>query len=298
MRLFLLGFVVVGIFTALLIVYFAQNPAPQKGTWIWDTPTIISQREEIIAFAKQNDVTDIYLYADRQNVPVKEYARFIKEAAQNGIRVEALAGDPTWGLKENRRYIEEFIEWVKSYNQNADEKERFSGIHLDIEPYLLPGWKKNQHEILEEWLSNMEFLASFNHMEVSLDLPFWANKIDIPGSKDQYLSTWILKRFNTLVLMDYRDYAQGDDGIVANALDVVKEASSMGKSVMIGVEMAKTNEGDKTTFYEEGYRKMEQEVEKTLTELKTYQGFRGVAIHGFPDWKLSYQAQKLKPASK
>ncbi|USG64376.1 hypothetical protein NDK47_19775 [Brevibacillus ruminantium] len=246
-------------------------------------------------------MTDIYLYIDRKNVPPKAYARFIKEAAKNGIRVEALGGDPTWGLKENREHIQAFIEWVKSYNFNAHENERFSGVHLDIEPYLLPEWENNQNDTLVEWLSNMDFVArevkSLGHMEVTLDLPFWINKIEIPGYHDYYLGTWILKRFNTIALMDYRNYAQGDDGIVANALAVVKEASSMGKSVIVGVEMGNSNEGGKTTFYEKGYRKMEEELEIAQKELGKHGGFRGFAIHGFPAWVASYQETVLPGSS-
>ncbi len=267
----------------------------QKGTWIWDTPTIMSEREQIIAFAKQNDVTDIYLYIDRQKVPAKEYALFIKAAARKGIRVEALAGDPSWGLKDNRQSIQEFIEWVKSYNVNVNKEERFSGIHLDIEPYLLPEWKDDKNATLEEWLSNMEFVAeeihSSDRLKIAFDLPFWINGIEIPGYQDYYLSTWILKRFDTLVLMDYRDFAQGDDGIIANALDVVKEASALRKSVIVGVDISESKEGSKTTFYEEGSRKMDDELRITKDQLKTYEGFKGVAVHGFPAWVASYQKE-------
>jgi hypothetical protein len=291
--------VVAGIFTALLIAYFAQSPPAHKGTWIWDTPSIMSDREEIIAFLKQNDVTNLYLYVDRQNVPAKEYARFIKAASHQGIRVEALGGDPSWGLKSNRPYIQEFIEWVESYNTNVEEDERFSGIHLDIEPYLLPEWKSDQDHTLEEWLSNMEYIArevqSPEPLEVSFDLPFWANKIEIPGYQDYYLSKWILKRFNTLVLMDYRDTALGDDGIVANALEAVKEASSLGKSVIVGVDISKSREGNKTTFHEEGSRKMEEELAITKDQLEKYDGFRGIAVHGFPAWMSAYQKENAVP---
>ncbi len=279
----------------MFIAYFVQSSHPKKGTWIWDAPTIRTHKEDIITFCKQNGVTDIYLYIDRQKVTPKDYAFFIKEAAKNNIRVEALAGDPSWGLKEKRVFIQDFIEWVYSYNFNVSEKERFSGIHLDIEPYLLPDWKKNKNNVIAGWLSNLEFLAKEAHasgLQVTVDLPFWVDKIEVPDYHDYALSTWMLKRFDTLVLMDYRDSAEDPDGIIDNALDTVIEASAMEKSVLIAVEMARSGEGDKTTFYEEGHQVMEEQLEITEKQLTKHSGFQGFAIHGFPDWMSSYQKHK------
>ncbi|MEW9669933.1 hypothetical protein [Ammoniphilus sp. 3BR4] len=292
----LLVLMVAVISVLLLAEYLGNKPQQQKGTWIWDTPAITTQSEEILAFASQNDVTHLYLYIDRKNVTPHDYAQFIKEASKQDIKVEALGGDPSWGWKEKRPNIQELIEWVESYNRNVNMDERFTGIHLDIEPYLLPEWKDDQDRVIEEWLSNLEFAAkevrSIKRLQITVDLPFWVNKIDVPGYLDYSVSTWMLKRFDTVVLMDYRDFAEGEDGIVSNALDMVKEASSMGKSVIVGVEMAKSGEGDKATFFEEGYQEMENELEEAHRHFRKQPGFRGFAVHGFPDWKSSYQTNK------
>lgn len=291
------GFPVVVILILAILAYVLPDSRPQKGTWIWDTPTIRTDGEEILAFAKQNGVTDIYLYIDQQHVTPDDYARFIREAAKNQIKVEALGGDPSWGWKEKRPYIQDFINWVGSYNTNVQEEERFSGIHLDIEPYLLPEWKTKPDVVLEEWLSNMEFAAKevrlSNGLKVSVDLPFWIDQIKVPGYADYPVSRWMLKRFDTVALMNYRDQAEGKDGMVSHALDIVKEASALGKSVIVGVEMAPSGEGDKATFYEEGVQVMEQELEKTQDQLEKNRGFQGVAIHGFPSWVSNYQKENL-----
>jgi len=266
--------------------------AQQKGTWIWDTPRIVTQGKETLAFANQNEVTNIYLYIDQQVAP-KDYAKFIREAGKLGIKVEALGGDPSWGWKDKRPFIQDFIDWVGSYNTNVAREERFSGIHLDIEPYLLPEWKNDQERVVKEWLSNMEFAARevrlFDGLNVSVDLPFWIHQVEVPGYQDYFVSTWMLKRFDTLVLMDYRNQAEGKDGIISNALAVVIEASSMeNKSVIIGVEMAKSQEGAHVSFYEEGHSVMMEELAITHRKLKRYNAFKGMAIHGFPEWMSSY----------
>lgn len=280
-------------FTIIVQAYMTTKVAQQKGTWIWDAPRIVEQGKETLAFAKQNDVTHIYLYIDNKVAP-SDYARFIREARKDGIQVEALGGDPSWGRKEKRIFIQDFLEWVGSYNMNVKKEEQFSGIHLDIEPYLLPEWEKDQEQVVREWFSNMEYVAKetslWESIHVSVDLPFWIDRVQVPGYEKYAASTWMLKRFDTVVLMDYRDAAKGNDGIISNALAVLHEATSMeNKSVIVGVEMAKTTEGNHTSFYEEGHRKMNEELELSRDELKKFRAFKGVAIHGFSEWVRSYE---------
>lgn len=268
-----------------------RHPPLHKGTWIWEAQTISTQRERILDFAKHNGVTHIYLYVDREKVAPQHYAQFIGSASELGIKVEALGGDPSWGWKHKRIHLQSFIDWVASYNTDAEEDERFSGLHLDIEPYLLPEWKTERPRVIEEWLSNLEFAQIHarwrGNLDIAVDVPFWIHEVAVPGYDEYAVSTWLLKRFGTIVLMDYRDKAEGVDGILANALPIVEAASTMEKSVVIGVEIAPNDEAEKTTFFEEGSLAMEQELMITRRTLKRSSGFRGVAVHGFPEWMSS-----------
>jgi len=254
---------------------------------------ITTHPEELLAFSEQNGVTHIYLYIDRKNVAPEEYSRFIQEASKREIQVEALGGDPSWGLKEKRQYLQEFIEWVASYNTSVDEDARFRGIHLDIEPYLLPAWETDQERVVEEWLSNMEFAVNqarwLGGYHVSADVPFWIHQIGVPGYENNDAGRWMLQRFDTLVLMDYRDRAAGSNGIISNGIDMVAEASSLNTSVVIGVEMAPSSESGATTFYEEGTEVMERELDMTRRYFEPYSGFQGVAVHGFTEWMSADQ---------
>lgn len=263
-----------------------------KGTWIWDTPNIVTYSEEMLAFAARNGVTHIYLYLNHQEVAPADYARFIKKASRYNMKVEALGGDPAWGLQSEKQQLQEWIEWVVSYNTNVDEDEMFAGIHLDIEPYLLPDWQTDRTRIVDEWLSNMDVvkdLARFHgEIPVTVDLPFWSHRIEVPGYEDYYVSTWMLKRFDKVVLMDYRDTAEGTDGIIANAIAIIDEATVMNKPVILGVEMAPSDEGNKTTFFEEGHEVMEQELVTVHRHFKKHDGFGGVAVHGFSHWMYSF----------
>ncbi|WP_134702674.1 hypothetical protein [Ammoniphilus sp. YIM 78166] len=293
-RLVWLGAAVLLLALLLLVGYQARQTPAYKGTWIWDTPTMITHQDEILSFSKEQGVTNIYLHVTRDQARPRDYADFIGAASQLDIQVEALAGDPSWGRREKRHHIEEVLDWVASYNLNVAEEERFAGIHWDIEPYLLPEWKTDQDQVLEEWLSNMDFVLKegnlMSQLTNSVDLPFWIHQVEVPGYRDYDVGSWMLKRFDKVVLMDYRDTAQGEDGIIAHGLEMVKKATAMGKwkSLIIGVEMAPSDEGNKATFYEEGYEVMERELEITSKVMEKYDGFGGVAIHGFPHWMSSY----------
>ncbi|TLS52672.1 copper amine oxidase N-terminal domain-containing protein [Paenibacillus antri] len=291
-RRFALGLLVAAVSLASLIAAFVSNgdrrPPLQKGTWIWDAASVVEQAEDILHFSKRNGVTHIYLYVDRENVSPGEYARFIAQAGKQGIRVEALAGDPSWGWREKREHLQSFLEWVARYNTDVDEEARFSGIHLDIEPYLLPEWETDAPRLLEEWLANLDYAARearrIGGLEASVDVPFWIHEIEVPGYERFSVGAWMFKRFDTVVLMDYRDRAEGSDGIVAHASAMVDEATSADKAVVVGVEVAPNDEAEKTTFHEEGIETMERELEKTRRHFQNYRGFRGTAVHGFPEW--------------
>lgn len=293
-RLFLLGAALVFLVLLLLVGYQARQAPAYKGTWIWDTPTAITHQEEILSFSKEQGVTNIYLHVTREKVMPRDYARFIGAASQLGIQVEALAGDPLWGWREKRHHIQDVLDWVASYNLNVAEEERFAGIHWDIEPYLLPEWKTDQDRLLEEWLANMEFAVKegnlISPLTNSVDVPFWIHQIEVPGYQNVDVGSWMLKRMDTVVLMNYRDTAEGEDGIIAHGQEMVKKATAMGKpqAVVIGVEMAPSREGNKATFYEEGGQVMERELAAASDYMKKYEGFGGVAIHGFSYWMSSY----------
>jgi len=256
-----------------------------KGTWIWDSRMIEKDQDQMLAFARDHDVTAIYLQFNR-DVALNAYADFIRSANEKGIRVEALAGRPDWARKSNQDQIKTFIAWTLQYNESAELEERFDGLHFDIEPYLLSEWNANNKIILEEWIHNLRMIeqeTSGSGLKITLDVPFWLPNLKVPDTEYSF-SAWLLDKFDCLVIMDYRNYALGKNGIVDNAHAMVREASARNKQAIVAVETAKSSEGDHVSFYSKSVDFMKHELQTAHQELSRYAGYAGMAIHDYKSW--------------
>lgn len=279
-----------GLLLLLSVVTFSlnRNPAGTSATWIWDAK-IIEQKDDVIAFAKQNDINLIYLHIEQTRIKPEQYRSFIKAASKEGIKVDALGGERNWALVENQENIESLIKWVKDYNVTAKEEERFQGIHVDIEPYLLSRWKRNKDSVMKQWLKNMEFVVQETKKDstltVSADLPFWIDTLNVPGESEK-VSSWMIDRLDSITLMAYRNYARGPNGIVDITKRIVADANERKKaSVIVGVNILESNEGNNVSFHEHGTEQMEKELAILQEEMAKSPAFAGFAVHDYSSWR-------------
>lgn len=273
--------------TVLILKWGFEDP-PVKATWVWSVPTASNDRNEMLGFAQEQGVTVIYLQVNRKSTDLEPYREFIEEAHRQGMEVEALGGDPRWGLSGYQQDIQSFVGWIEDYQRSAGEQAAFDGIHVDIEPYLLEDWKKDQEHVVRQWTDNMEYLVQEakrnTSLRISADLPFWIHKISAPNS-DTNLGAWMIERFDSIVLMNYRNFAVGSNGIIATALPMVKEGTRIGKPVIIGLETAPTNEGEHTTFFKEGTSSLNWQMRLSHNFLRRYSGYGGFSIHDYERWR-------------
>lgn len=266
---------------------------PVKATWVWDKTSITTGQAKLLAFAKEQSVNVIFLHIDRKSRDFEPYRAFVEKAHDAGIEVEALGGDPTWGLTGYQEEIQSFIGWIEDYQNAADKRAAFDGIHVDIEPYLLKEWEQDREGIVRQWMDNMNDLVETakraTALRVSADLPFWIHEVAVPGS-EMNAGAWMLDRFDRVVLMDYRNFAIGNNGIVANALPMVKEGTRRGKPVIIGLETAPTNEGEHTTFYGEGTSSLHRQMRLSHLILRWHAGYQGFSIHDYKSWKEALES--------
>ncbi|WP_055108138.1 copper amine oxidase N-terminal domain-containing protein [Paenibacillus ihumii] len=257
-----------------------------KGTWIWDTPIIKQDQEQMISFAKMKGVTSIYLQVNK-DIDSTIYENFIRKAKSEGILVEALGGRPEWVYKSGQKDIQRFIEWVKTYNSSVDPEASFTGLHFDIEPYTLNEWSKGNKVILDSWMDNMRLIekeTKGSGLKITMDVPYWLNTVHVPGKKYS-MSAWMLEKFDCLVIMNYRNHALGDNGIVENAQDMLREASTLKKKIVIAVETVKSEEGPRVSFYSMSNEVMEKELQSAHNKLARYASYAGFAIHDFKGWQ-------------
>ncbi|MCQ6561576.1 hypothetical protein NNL21_23070 [Paenibacillus mendelii] len=271
--------------TVLMLKWGFEDP-PVKATWVWDTTDLMKDKDTILAFAQEQGVNVIFLHIDRSK-DFEPYRAFVEEAHGSGIEVEALGGDPSWGLTGYREEIASFIEWIEDYQRAAGGEAAFDGIHVDIEPYLLKEWEEDQDDVVRQWTGNMKYLVKKVKQGVSLrisaDLPFWIHKI--PDRQSGSLGAWMIEQLDRVVLMDYRNFAIGKNGIIDNALPMVREGTKAGKPVIIGLETAPTDEGEHTTFHGQGTSSLHRQMRLSHIFMRWYSGYQGFSIHDYTSWK-------------
>lgn len=261
-----------------------EQPQGYRGTYIWRAETLKSEGEEILDFAKENDVNLLYVRIDMQQ-PLSMYRDFFGKANAAGIEVHAMGGHPIWALEENRSKILTLVKWVKKYNQQASVDEQLRGVHLDIEPYVMPRWREDKEAVLRQWMGNIAAFvdeAKEGDLETSVDLAAWLDNTPTPGRPDTPFSHWMIDRLDHTTLMAFRDRAESIVGLVENQM---KYAQDTGKKLVVAVETKESHEGNFVSFYEEGMGEMNRQLERVAQLLGGYSSYMGQAIHAYEYWK-------------
>jgi hypothetical protein len=269
------------------LVGFIAPDKPIKATWIWQTDLIGTEKAGILQFAGQNGVNLIYLQIDRQK-PFEFYRTFIKDARAAGIEVQALGGDPRWGLAAYREQMLELEKWVSAYNGQAADGERIPGIHLAVEPYTLPEWDKDQASILKQWMGNVDAFvaaAKADGLGTGVDLAVWFDAIAVPGVPGMTFSKWMIGKFDQTTLLAYRDTADGANGIADVVKNELDEADQLGKPVVVAVNTKADPDERKTSFAAAGPAEMRRQLELLTEQVGGHPSFAGTAIHDYQDWR-------------
>jgi hypothetical protein len=258
---------------------------PIVATWLWNTYSIWKEKDKTLDFLEQNGVNLLFLQID-EDIPAGVYSTFIKEALNRGIAVHALGGAPDWVLPERRGELYRFIDWVVTYNSNVRPVERFNGIHLDVEPYVLPQWRNDPDTMLGLWKDMVsgftQQVKADSHLTAGADLPVWLNRFNVDdgyGSKTT-LSDWIMVNLDQVTLMAYIDNAKNIIKSVSNVLD---EAEKHGTPVIIGVDALNNSEMG-SSFYAKGRSQMQSELNTVVQNLASKSSFAGYAVHDYESW--------------
>ncbi|MGZ7441512.1 hypothetical protein [Paenibacillus sp. TH7-28] len=261
----------------------ADEPVSKaRTTWLWHTALIQTSSSELLNFTKSQGVGIIYLQISTK-VDLDSYRSFIRQASEMGIEVHALNGAPDWALATSRPKLDAFMKWINDYQQHAAPEEKLKGIHVDIEPYLLPIWKTDYDTLVTEWQGNVDELArqaADLELPLSAALPFWLDNYKVPDS-EQTLSSWMISRFESVTLMSYRDSAQA---IYNTAKTEFAEGESMNKKIYTGVETKPSTEGNFITFYEEGSQVLNEQLVQLEQLGEAHTSFGGIAVHDLVGW--------------
>ena len=181
------------------------------------------------------------------------WRRFLAEAHQARIQVHALDGYPEFALKPQHGVPLAVVDAVIAFNRESPAEQRFDGIHFDNEPYLLLGWEDRlrREQILREFLElNVECqrrVRTQSGLAFGIDIPFWWQELDATtgkpqgevtfGGKKKPASHHCIDLLDQVGIMNYRDAAEGADGLIAHGQDLLAYADKAGAArIHMGVE--------------------------------------------------------------
>jgi len=250
--------------------------AMPRAMWAWETEPILldlDYRKKLLNLCKKENIgmlwvqldysfdPDVQVYVQNQPPPpVKcilkhpdKLRDFLREAHQAGLKVHGLDGFPEFAQKEYHQVPLAIVDAVLEFNKNSKPDERYDGIHFDNEPYLIIGWYDwdRRKQILKEFLDLSVEIQKRVHtqpgMVFGIDIPFWWQEKDEKTGKinglvayngvEKPASHHCIDLLDNIGVMDYRDTADGADGIIAHGRDLMEYADKTKKGkVYLGIE--------------------------------------------------------------
>lgn len=287
MKKMLQALALVSIFVMALVIGTTDTKASglEKATWLWNPWMLIDQSDEVIAYLKQENATTVYLQID-PDVNQSYYKAFIEKATAVNIKIHALDGSSTWVAKNGTKKQDALFSWLANYQSKANAAQKFSAVHLDVEPYLYSEWSTNQAKTIKAYqdlvVRAVNSGAKLN-LPVSFDIPFWFDEVTYKNTYGNgFLAQWVIDQTSIVTIMAYRNTAEA---IIQIAQTEIDYATKVNKKVVIGVETLQSSEGEQVSFYTKNRAFMNDALATVSSTLNASSGFGGIAIHYYNSWK-------------
>lgn len=236
--------------------------------WVWDAQYPFTHPLKFYTFLQDKDVDKVYLQINT-TIPIGQYKSLSTKLNSLGIQLYALDGDPNW-INDPTRYAN-LLTYLKG--QSAI----FTGLHLDIEPYLLPEWNSNRTGTVPKFQNTVSELYDYCQSRLyrlEFAIPFWY---------DNDLLTFMLNHSDEVVVMAYRNFAEGGNGTIDISSRIIDLADQLNKKVSIGVETTNLPE-NYVSFHNLGENAMIAELEKVRQTFQPHRSFHGFAMHDLAGW--------------
>jgi hypothetical protein len=272
------------------------------GVWVWRADAVADEAKgrELIDFCKAQGIDTILMqtHFGSKALPSKlehedGYRHLLKIATEAGIKVEALDGASTMALAEGRESALKKLDAVLAFQASQPEKERFSAIHYDIEPYTLPRWREGVNEarvIAREMLETYTLLrdrvkGEFPELPVKFDIPAWYDAkvglaVDFAGST-KLLNEHVQDIADEVVLMSYRRTATGKNSVEEIGRNELAYAAKTGKKLSLALETIELKEDQEISFFGLPAAQFRSVVHELFKELDGKPGFGGLYLHQY-----------------
>ena len=247
-------------------------PVGTRAMWLWgDDPAA-----EVVDFAVARGVSEIFVHVSPTLLVDGDLGRLhdLKQRADAArIRLTALGGDSAWVTDHQAA-----LDWQRTVLRTGV----FAGIHLDVEPYLAPGWTTALQATQKSYLALLDKVRAGSTLPLEADVPFWFGQYRVGGKN---LADEVLRRVAAVTVMSYRDTGTGAGSILAVGQDWLQRGAVAGKRVRLGAETGPLADCSYCTFHEEGARRLAEELAKVEAATRAVPAFGGIAVHHYGAWR-------------
>lgn len=297
-----------------------SDPATARSLWVWDAGVITDRadQQELLDFIQAHQISELFLdlgdfddaekrpETHRKHVTAKALGSFLERFHAAGIKVQALGGDPHFALRERHQDALDQMKAVLDYNAGTSAKRRLDGFQWDVEPYILAGFKTDQHHsILVQYLEFVNASAVMvkksahpTQFNLGFAVPFWFDKAEQGVTwkdKKQPVVFSVMDILSMLprsyiAIMAYRDHATGSNGSigVSQAEIDYAVAHDSNTGIWVGVETGDVQPASITFF-----GKPNEDLENSLREINAafhaIPNYCGVAIHHWESYRKLVQ---------
>ncbi len=247
-------------------------PANTRAMWLWGE----DPAAEVVDWAVARGVSEIFVYVSPTLLVDGDLARLhdMKQRADAArIRLTALGGDSSW-VTDHRAALN----WQRTVVRTGV----FAGIHLDVEPYLAPGWTTALQATLKSYLALLDKVRAGSTLPLEADVPFWFGQYRVGGAN---LADEVLKRVAAVTVMSYRDTGTGPNSMLAVGQDWLNRGAAAGKRVRLAAETGPLTDCTYCTFREEGAARLTTELAKVDAATRATPAFAGIAVHHYGAWR-------------
>ncbi|WP_344407339.1 hypothetical protein, partial [Dactylosporangium fulvum] len=243
------------------------SAAHARAMWLWsrgDPPAVVR-------WAGAQGVREIFVAVSwRPDAAELRHLRDLRAGTRAaGIRLSALGGDPAWATSPG-----DAVAW----RQRATATGLFDGIHLDVEPYLLPAWKTDQPQVVDGYLAMLDALRRAGPEPLEADVPFWLATIPAPAGN---LADAVIRRVDAITVMSYRDSSAG---IVKVGTDLLSRGRAGRKPVRLAAETQPLADCRYCTFATQTQARLRDQLVAVDAAAGRYDTFQGIAVHDYDNW--------------
>ncbi len=250
------------------------SSAGARAMWVWDRPGVPA----LVDFARRHGVRDLFVstpghLATSPDLPWFRSLRTQTSAA--GIRVHALGAEVSW-LDDHAA--------AADWQQQALATGLFDGVHLDVEPWLHPGWGSDPSSLLVSWVALLQQASAATGLRVEADIPFWLHEHVVGGRPADEA---VIGAVDAVTVMSYRDTATGPDSITEISRTALATAARLGRPIRLAVETRWLGDDPvsaKQTFFGSTQRQLDRALSDVAAELAGHPTYAGIAVHDHRGW--------------